>query len=131
VILDVNKVCCPLLFLSLLFFSFSPFRFPSSSCILACWQVIFDDQSHSSPQKKLKVHYFCNNSYVFSFFFFSLLLYTLQNEQIFNRICTKESDSPLAVIYFSFLLLAIMLDFSPFLLPSFFFICCYFCITPR
>ena len=47
--------------------------FPSYSCILACWQVIFDDQPTRdpfSPQKKIYLQQFVR----FLFFFFSISL---------------------------------------------------------
>jgi hypothetical protein len=69
------------------------FRLPSSSCILACWQVIFDDQTNTSPQKKIKSSLFFQQFVRFLSFFFSSVSYISQNEQILNRICTKESDS--------------------------------------
>ena len=46
-------------------------------------------ETHSVHKKKV---HFCNNSYDFSLFFLQSLI-MLQNEQIFNRNCTKDSDS--------------------------------------
>ena len=77
-----------------------PLQFTVSSCILACWQVIFDDQPTRdpfSPQKKLKkfIIFPTIRTFLFFSFLFSSVSHTsLQNEQIFNRNCTtKESDS--------------------------------------
>ena len=47
-----------------------PFRLSSSSCLLACWQVIFDDQPHEST-KKIKSSLFLQQ--FVRFFHFSVL----------------------------------------------------------
>ena len=58
----IHSVCCSLLF-----------RFTSSSCILACWQVIFDDTRLGVHKKKFIIFATIRTFLFFSFlFFFSL-----------------------------------------------------------
>ena len=91
----LSAFCCTLIATGQIF---PPYRFAIHSAAVyrlafhlpAAFSRSFLTIIYTHDQKEIKVLYFCNNSYFSSS---SVCYISLQNEQIFNRICTKESDS--------------------------------------